>query len=365
MQKLQKILELCKLNGFFKAINLSHVKEKCPNYFHFGPAGELLVQNIQREWIFSNVTAREPSSIFQHYSPGTVDNVLRLKDAYLSSKSLTNGHLPFGLVEVRGDKNLNKSDNESNNFDFLPAICHQLLYYAFISPQEGPQFFYRWQQHRQMWWRKFSMDPGRFSLTETKNDKEGKVEIKAKFPWGLITIESIRNHSTEFFSALPSTDVIDFEVMDGRKKCLPYVIESYSTVEAAAFTFLCDGFLESETLDIPKQQFRLHRKLAPFKISFVASPTTSQSFEELLDLATYLSQELRRFGIITLIPQMKQSLDSQLTRCDSLAVPYTIILNPSTLVTGLAALRSQQTSLQEEVHISNIVNYVEQLMKNY
>lgn len=64
------------------------------------------------------------------------------------------------------------------------------------------------------------------------------------------------------------------QIMDGHKKCLPYVVESYCTVETAAFTFLCDGFYDNEDVGMSKHQFRLHRKLAPFKISFVSSPTS-------------------------------------------------------------------------------------------
>lgn len=62
--------------------------------------------------------------------------------------------------------------------------------------------------------------------------------------------------------------------MDGRKRCLPCVIESVCTLETAAFTFLCDGFSDNEVLGVPKQQFHIHRRLAPFKLSFVASHTS-------------------------------------------------------------------------------------------
>lgn len=56
------------------------------------------------------------------------------------------------------------------------------------------------------------MDPGRFSIIETKNSTEGKVEMKAKFPWGLTTVEIIQNHGTKFFSSLSLEDIANFEV---------------------------------------------------------------------------------------------------------------------------------------------------------
>lgn len=74
---MEKILESSKIHGFIKAVTLPKLDDIRPSWFHFGPAGELLAQNLQNEWIYSNVTAREPSNVFQHYSPGKSHDIMR------------------------------------------------------------------------------------------------------------------------------------------------------------------------------------------------------------------------------------------------------------------------------------------------
>lgn len=50
----------------------------------------------------------------------------------------------------------------------------------------------------------FSANPGRFSLTEISTDDNGQesTEIRAEFPWGQETIETIHNVSTKMFDNL-------------------------------------------------------------------------------------------------------------------------------------------------------------------
>lgn len=55
---------------------------------------------------------------------------------------------------------------------------------------------------------KFSANPGKFSLAEISVDNNGQesTEIRAEFPWGQETIETIRNLNTKIFDNLDASE---------------------------------------------------------------------------------------------------------------------------------------------------------------
>lgn len=70
--------------------------------------------------------------------------------------------------------------------------------------------------------------------------------------------------------------------------------------------------------------------------------------EELRQLSIYLGLNLKKAAVSTLLaPNIaKKSLDLQFTDADCLGIPYTIVLNESTLDDGIAGLRSIETTLE-------------------
>lgn len=62
----------------------------------------------------------------------------------------------------------------------------------------------------------------------------------------------------------------------GKKKVLPHVVESETSLEKAFMVFLCDGYTELPYHNDRREVFRFHRKLAPYKITF-AAPLLSEA----------------------------------------------------------------------------------------
>lgn len=361
---MSKVLELSERHGFVIPVIINGIVD----HLRYGPLGELLAQNICREWIYSNVTHRD-QNVYLYHSESKSDDIRDLKDEYRVAFDLNNGHLPFGLATYRKCSVITPACVEGDGRYFHPANSQCFRYIAFTTSSEGPQFFYRWQQQRKMWWRKFSTNPGQFSLTETKSEGEAeKAHISAKFPWGEEVIETLTNHGRSIFNDLDSVEKSNFEARDGRKRTLPYVVESTARHGTAVMTFLCDAYSEPSVLGITRRLLHFHRKLAPYKTSFAAAPADSSTAEEIRQLAEYLTQGLHKNGLPTLIASSnlaKKSLESQLALNDALGIPYTVVLSLSTLSNGIAGLRSRETTLEEQVHVSKLVEYMEQLMRNY
>ena len=59
----------------------------------------------------------------------------------------------------------------------------------------------------------FSASPGRFFLTDIQSSPDGQlVEIKAEFPWGSETVETVRYTGTKLFENTDSAERELFEV---------------------------------------------------------------------------------------------------------------------------------------------------------
>lgn len=61
----------------------------------------------------------------------------------------------------------------------------------------------------------------------------------------------------------------------------------------------------------------------------------------------------------------KNTLEVQWKQYDQMGVPYNVLVEEATLKTGIIYLRSRDTTLKEQIHVSDLLKYVEQLFRNY
>lgn len=130
---------------------------------------------------------------------------------------------------------------------------------------------------------------------------------------------------------------------------------------------ICDAYDEPLFQEDKRQLLRLHRKLAPYRISFAVTGSSklicenmiknknycktfsaAAKISELSELALYVSKQLRANYISTLLlpSSAKHTLETQFKQYDQFGIPYTVILNDKTLVDGISQLRSRDTTLK-------------------
>ncbi|KAL1452689.1 hypothetical protein WDU94_006893 [Cyamophila willieti] len=364
--------------------------------YKFAPCGHLLAENIRKEWVRSCVLRREePAFVFSQMrdSGSTEDAVTNLREMFLSTKDLSNGKVPFIVASIareydnrmtaydgnmsNGDSGMADSDRETSHdrdpseteaqdqdwrHYFSPTEFTSLRASLFVTPSRGQQLFYHWQSQRKYWWRKFSCDPGKISVAEDAPNKTVNIQIELPVSGGCHQVmETIVNHGTGYFEQLEPEQRDAFEIKDGRKKCLPYLIESKLNVEASTLTLLC----ESLSRRGDRQVMKLHRKLAPYKVAFMNS-----NDDELKSLAQYLYENLRQSHIHCLFSPLDSglksptSIESQLSVNDRLGVPFSVLIRDSSLLDGLISIRNRDTTLEEKIHISKLNEYVESFLKN-
>lgn len=174
------------------------------------------------------------------------------------------------------------------------------------------------------------------------------------------TIETVSNYGTEPLQLLSEELKQNCQGKDGRRTVYPCIIEAVTSLEAVILTFILDAMKEKATKDgASKLVLSLHANLAPYKVSIVnCGPSSSMK-----DIINFLTRELRNTGITVLhLPDSSSMpLEQQLIRYDEMGIPYCIVLNEGTLKNGIIGLRNRDTTLREQLHISQ----VSQILQRY
>ncbi|KAK9887681.1 hypothetical protein WA026_000003 [Henosepilachna vigintioctopunctata] len=362
----RKIIDFCSKNGFLKVVEYSSL-----NVFELkiGPPGALLQENLRREWL-DNLVHSKDICVFYNYND--------FKHCYDYARSLMFQTVPIGIVEILPSKkqsfidvekiNICGTDEKTNNFADYFMNDYRLIYTMFVAPSMANQFFHQIQRQRKIWWRKISASPGRYSLSDIQNgnnlaDSQYSVNIESKYTWGNHILETIslfsKNHT-----GLCNADLM---VKDGKKQVPAVYIKCETRLSNLLLNSLCDAYEEPVIQSEKRPLFRFHRKVAPYKISFSATLPKSELLDELQDLTTYLSKLLRNNNITTLLiaENVKKTLEAQYRQYDELGIPYTVVLNEATLRDGIAWLRNRDTTLKEQVHVADLVSYVEKIYKHF
>ncbi|VEN62257.1 unnamed protein product [Callosobruchus maculatus] len=360
-----KIIDLAINHGFLKRDILSKLNFE---QYKYGPVGLHLLNNLETEWFFHFVINRD-ITVFLNKDDFT--------STFAFSKKMCCDRLPLGIVEKKSREKIDhdlmqdkKSSENGDSIQFCTKFSEDETEFLkgtfFISPTQSTKFFHQFQRQRRIWWRRISASPGRYLLTDIKTCENGSqnVEIRARYPWGDQQIEKL-----VFNCGVNDLELDDSQLQfkEGRKTVQPHTVSSTINLPTMFLNFLCDGFDEPLFQGKPRTMLRFHRKLAPYMVSFVISGTNAASVSELSDLALYLSRQLRTHHISSLLlpSASKLGLETQYKQYDELGVPYTAVLNDNTLKDGILQLRSRDTTLKEQVHVTNLITYVEKLYKNY
>ncbi|GAB6020468.1 Glycyl-trna synthetase [Chamberlinius hualienensis] len=339
--------------NLYETAETSLKNDKIPLKFD-GPCSASMRQNLINQWWLSSVTSNE-NAVYGIVNGGetsekTLDEISRdcLLANYPKLLEFNGGRVPFGFAYV-------------NNCKFQhPIFTERLSTLCFVSellvpPSSSANYLDKVQRQRLNWWKKFSGTPSNYTTNLDKTEQGQVIHIQNKFPWNRSeTVETIHNRGS--IEHLGSQTLIDLKAKDGRKLVIPHVISTVMSYEAAMMTFLTEALREKQSKNNSSRMvLNLHRFLAPYKVSLTQSISSSQ----LKELSEFLKKDLQKFGIsVYQSADQQQSLEQQFHKCDEIGIPYCLVLNETTLKNGILGLRSRDTTLQEQSHISQAVKLV-------
>lgn len=281
----------------------------------YGPCGALLRNNLRHEWRRHILRSAEANVLpVEEAWPGqlNVDSPEDLQLLFATAKELVDPESSFGLLLSSKSSRALFPDTPSQSQ--LAGTLEQLLF--FPAPGEEARWLTHWQRQRLRWWRQLSRRPWAFQLEQTGSQESHIVHAEAG----------------------------PLERLWSRER----VVASIGSLETAAEAFLRDAHQEGPH----GQLLSLHPGLAPFQ----GAVATSGSAASLKPLAQLLQRQLRGALAVYTNPGLgaQTPLDEQLARFDEMGVVAVIILDETTLKTGVAHVRHRDTGLKEQVHVSDV-----------
>lgn len=355
MTQLNRVLSFCTKYGFVR----SPKPEDSVEHYKLGPLGDLLKEKILQEWTHADDFVGENVPPFTITSPSFNDHK-DFQEKISVSKLLTSKKLPF-IIKL-------KTSDRFSSFSKLPELENTekqtvLKKYVFVPQGKSTQYFSEWQQRRIFWWKKMATFPGRFQASdEDQNENTQHLQILVKFPWG--------THCVEIMTLIKDMSWINSDSnflpeSDRAFKKKAHVLTSTVGLENAAFSVLLDAYDETTSIS-PRELMRFNHKMAPYQINFALLPHAKSACQDLRELADFLAQQLSNKGIIIKHPHLLEKFEHpHFDDNDHLGIPYTVVMQDPCLQNGIIGLRCRDTTLQEQVHVTDLRKYVLQLFKHY
>ncbi|XP_048482731.1 DNA polymerase subunit gamma-2, mitochondrial [Plutella xylostella] len=319
-----ELLKILSLKTFFRILETNGNTIK----YSFQKPSLLLLHNIHVQWL--------------QYIWQKTDKHVPVYLSHNGTEPLCKNEVPSGFIDNLAVHYNDTSIIQHNIHNFEPQNVTKLRFNLKVSEQEVMPYFFQWQRYRKYWWSSITTTPGLFSINEIRNgDDSAEVDIVAHLTWGEQVVENV---SFKKINDDPATSTLTCS----------------TSLEAALITLLADGLINSSKEDY----LRLHRKLAPYKVSFALQCDDDKTKKTLQDLAILLNSKLQGKNISTWFPEFKLPVDEQLTVNRKMGVVYTAILDDAALNNGIFYLMNSSTMLKEQIHVSDFENYAELLFKN-
>ncbi|EFX64478.1 hypothetical protein DAPPUDRAFT_334148 [Daphnia pulex] len=218
--------------------------------------------------------------------------------------------------------------------------------------------FIRLQKTRLRWWKSYLQQPVLLNTTGSASLDETFVEQKIEFgspALGSEPFEVLKLHKPAVFADLQLNEETKKSLMVKfqRKSSWPCLVTSQVKLELAVCFFLTDAYFTRNKASV----LSLHKALAPYAVGIVVEGSPTR-MAELEDLRRLMSLEFKQ----SRIPVLPLSAPWTTAQCDARGMPYLIFLSDSTLEQGICGLRSRDTTLQEQVHVSDIVERLKKFL---
>ncbi|XP_560198.5 DNA polymerase subunit gamma-2, mitochondrial [Anopheles gambiae] len=223
-----------------------------------------------------------------------------------------------------------------------------------LPPAMGSQFLYQLQRQRKIWWMRWSVDPGRYFISDMRRDEADQ---------GRTTAVSICARFLDRSEHAQMVELERLELSEGERvgERQAAIVRVGHNLDRAVLAILMDA-LECAASE---RCVKIHRKIAPYKCGIVCAgedATVANVRNDLIDLSKHLTYVLRAANLPVHESFSFEQASPALDRLDQIGVPYVLLLGAGTLRTGLLQLRSRDTTLSETIHLSDLPHYLERII---
>jgi glycyl-tRNA synthetase len=274
---------------------------------------------------------------------------------FLNIQKTTNLKVPFGIAQIG---KAFRNEIVARQFIFRMREFEQMEMQFFIEPGQQKQWFNYWQESRLKWYKAIGIEEKSLNIythEQLAHYADNAIDIQYQFPFGLKEVEGI--HSRTNFDLTQhqkySNKKLEYFDQNLNKKYLPYVIETSIGCDRALLMIICNSLIEEEKEGKTRKYLKLHPYLAPIKAAIL--PLVKNP--ELTNIAQNIFNDLKTK--IQLHYSDTQSIGKRYAKQDIIGTPYCITVDHKTLEDESVTIRFRDTTEQERVNISKLLDYIE------
>lgn len=390
MQRIPNLIEFCQKTGLLNICS----KTKAVVY---GPYGQLLLNQIKNEWLRANLNKFETSFLVE--AVNLLDEQTTECDLRFYVDSLTNTFefkkLPISLLNItttRKDQTSSKnmdyvreiSDKETHFYSQSKDVLTHLNAFHFCNDEhlESGEFtdsLTFWQRERKNWWIKLFNCPENVFIDNLSTDytkisnfnllyKLNDSKTGSKWLENIKYVDNI-NETDNSLKLISKKFNADF-LLKNTKKLIMTLTTTQNVLESILNDCVQFRRRKSEVLinfketveEKDKIVFRLNYRLAPYKACILYENTASDSTE--IKNCFKVAHDLRKLFLyhqinVFILPfdSSRESIQDKYDKLDELGMPFSILLNAGhVLKDGVCLVRNRDTTLEEHLHISQVVN---------
>ena len=279
--------------------------------------------------------------------------------------------VPFGIAQTG---RCFRNEITTGNFTFRSREFDIAEIEYFVEPGKDEKQFDVWLDN----WEKLFLDLGlkRENLRRYEHPKESlshyskrTVDIEYKFPFGWAELAGVANrtdYDLKRHSAFSNSDLRYFNE-ETKKKYYPYVIEPTMGLERALLAILCDAYTEikggrTKTTESSKEVetvLKLDKKIAPIEMAVLPlvknKPALVKKAKEVFGLLKpHFSAQYDEAG----------SIGRRYRRQDEIGTLFAVTIDFDTLKSNDVTVRDRDTMSQKRVKITDLVDFLEEKLKN-
>jgi len=264
--------------------------------------------------------------------------------------------VPFGIGQI--GKSF-RNEITPRNFIFRSREFEQMEMEFFIKPDpvEQQKWYEYWVAFRYQWYQDLGIRKEKLRLREHAADElahyaKGCTDVEYEFPFGWSELEGIANRSNYDLTQHMTFSKKDLSYFDqaNNEKYVPAVIETSAGCDRTLLTVLCDAYHVDEVEGEARTVLRIAPEIAPFKVAIL--PLSKKLNEK----AESLAKDLRKR--VKLDFDDAGSIGKRYRRQDEVGTPFCVTYDFESETDGKVTVRERDTTKQERIAVTEIINYL-------
>jgi len=324
----------------------------------------------------TNVGPIEDGSNYAYLRPETAQQIFTNFKNVLDS---TSKPIPFGIAQVG---KAFRNEITPRNFIFRVREFEQMELEYFVMPGEDEDAHTLWVQKRVEWWDKQGVPTKSLELYDVPTEElahysKKTVDLMYKFPHGLEELEGIANR-TDFDlgshskkqDELNITSKVNVNKHSNSKMAVqnesgdwvvPYVIEPSAGVERGFLAIINEAYTDEELEDGKSRiVLKLKPHLSPVKAAVIP---LKKNNEDIVNTAKNIKDDLQKIGLGRIILENTGNIGKSYRKHDEIGTPLCITVDFDTLDDNSVTIRDRDTMSQKRIQISDLANYLIELVK--